>query len=326
MKISIIVPVYNTAKYLPRCVDSLINQSYGDIEIILVNDGSQDACRDICRRLCQKDSRIKYIFRENGGISAARNTGIDAAVGEYLCFVDSDDCVSPFYIEKLLKMCTENGTKIARCGYVINDEDTLPENVPVPLVYHETEVIDQRDYFLRIYTPKEIIYITPWNKIYHKSLFENLRYREGMINEDDGIIHRIIDRCEKIALCYVPLYFYTVREGSIMTTPGFSPAKADILSMWQDREEYFHQRGMEDLAFLTRKNYMVKCLELYCMIDSDTPDGKMWKKHLAEAFAQKLSRAGQNPAKSRKFLLKMAYYKLNPSAFRGVRREDILFK
>lgn len=321
MKVSIIVPVYNTAKLLERCVNSLTRQSYRDIEILLVNDGSTDESEKICKGLAAKDERIRYFYQENRGLSAARNTGIKNSAGEYLCFVDSDDCVAPGYVENLLNLCTENGTKLSLCGYRLTDEATPVEQIPVPYMLYPTEVISRRDYFLRIYTDKEILYVVAWNKLYHRSLFENLQYEEGRIHEDEGIIHRIIDRCDKIAVNYQLLYFYTVREGSIMKTEGFNPRKMDFLMFLQERMEYFRGKGRRDLEYLTMKNYLVKCLQLYNMPDCD----KVYKNHIMRMYGQMLSEMKNCPVKSKKFVLKMEYYKLFPAKFLGVDRAKFLF-
>lgn len=325
MKISIVVPVYNTALYLDRCIESLVNQSYKDIEIILVNDGSTDNSRQICAAWAEKDSRIKYISQENGGLSAARNTGIESSTGEWLCFVDSDDCVSPFYAENLLKMATENNVKIAVCGYRLTDESTPVEMIGVPLALHHTELLDPQQYFERLYTDKEIVYVAAWNKIYHHSIFCSLRFEDGKLHEDEGIIHRTIGQCEKIAVNYEPLYFYAVRQGSIMKTSGFRPANMDVLEFWAERMDYFRTKGWDNLVYFTMKNYLVKCLELYNLIDDATADGSMYRKHLMAVYKNMLAEMKKSPVKSKKFVLQMEYYGLFPKKFADVDRNTFLF-
>ncbi|MBR5521008.1 MAG: glycosyltransferase family 2 protein [Oscillospiraceae bacterium] len=326
MKVSIIVPVYNTAVYLDRCLDSLTSQTYQDIEIILVNNGSTDYSRQACKWWCEKDSRIKYFEKENDySPSGPRNMGLDNATGEYVCFVDSDDCVSPLYVENLLKMCTDNDVKLSVCGFTQNDETTPVEMIPVPLRLYNTEIIPQRDYFLRLYTPMEVVYVVVWGKMYHKSIFETLRFETGKLNEDEGIIHHIASQCENMAVCYEPLYFYTKREGSIMNSAGFSEKMLDIFPFLQDRMDYFTEKEWHDLTFLTMKNYLVKCLELYNLVADDVADGGMYKKHMLQMYKQMLSQAKKCPVKSRKFLMKMDYYALFPAKFRGTDRAQLLF-
>jgi len=328
MKVSIIVPVYNTAPYLDRCISSLLNQTHNDAEIILVNDGSADNSDAICRSWREKDSRIidTYKPRESEGPSAARNAGLNVATGEYICFADSDDCVSPVYVEKLLAMATENDVKMAVCGYAITDETTPVEQIPVPLMLYNTEIITRRSYFERIYTPIEIQYVSVWAKIYHRSLFENIRFEEGKLHEDEGIITSLAARCENMAVCDEPLYFYTVRPGSIMRSYSFNPQYMDIFPFWQVRMEYLQRQGWDDLVYFTMRNYMVRCLQMYNQIDENTPDGDMYKNHLMRMYKNMLSQAKKCSVKSKKFLLKMDYYGLFPGKFKNVDRKEFLFR
>lgn len=325
MKVSIVVPIYNTSALLDRCIESLINQSYKDIEILLIDDGSTDSSRQVCAYWAEKDNRVKYIHQENGGLSQARNTGIDNAGGQYLCFVDSDDCVSPFFVENLLDMATTSGTKIAVCGYRITDETTTVDMIAAPAIEFATEILDTKEYFERIYTDKEIIYVIACNKIFHRSIFDSLRFEKGKLNEDEGIVHRTIGQCEKIAVNYRPLYLYTMRQGSIMKSGGFRPAKMDILGFWQDRMDYFRQNSWHDLVYFTMKNYLVKCLELYNSINSETPDGTAYKNLLMQAYKAMLTDMKNNPVYSKKFVLQMKYYGMFPKKFKEVDRKAFLF-
>ena len=325
MKISVIVPVYNVEMYLKRCVDSILAQTAEDFELILVDDGSTDSGGVICDEYRKADGRVKVIHQENGGLSRARNAGIDAAAGEYLRFVDSDDCVAPYFLSTLLSMCEENGADMAVCGYeLINGTQSL-DQVPVTLMLHPTEVIDKRNFFLRLNTKQEIVYVAAWNKLYRRSLFDGIRYPRGRINEDEAVIHLIADRCERIAVTGQPMYFYCMREGSITHRQDFSRQKMDIFPFLQDRMEYFEDRGWDDLRFMTSQRYMLACLEMRSAIPEDFPDGKMYKNHLMRMFKNMLSRAKKNKAASKKFLLKMAGYSINPGKYKAGSRQEILF-
>ena len=235
MKVSIIVPVYNTAPWLDRCIESLVNQTYQDIEIILVNDGSSDSSRQVCAYWQEKDKRIKYLYKENGGQASARNMGLDYATGEYIAFVDSDDCVMPQYVEQLVRVCVENKTEISFCGYALTDEFTPADKTDLPDEVYNTEIISQYDYFERIYSHQEIAYVVVWNKLYHRNIFADVRFKEVRMYEDEGVIHHIISKCDKIAVFYQPLYLYAVRQNSTMTTPGFSEKNLLILPMLEER-------------------------------------------------------------------------------------------
>ncbi len=325
MKVSVIIPVYNTADFLKRCIDSIIAQTYVDLEIILVNDGSTDNSSSICKEYCKKDNRIVYIEKENGGLSSARNAGLDVFTGEYVCFVDSDDCVSPFYVEKMVAMCLENDTLISVCGYWTNNYTSLPEQVPYPHMVYKTEIIDQKDFYLRIYSPQEIIYVICCNKLFHRIIFYKYRFAVGKISEDEGIIHYLISCTDKIPVNYEPLYFYTIRSGSITQVDGFKPNRLDVLSFLIEREKLFLSMRYYDLVFLTQKKYLVKCLELYNLIDENTTDGKMYKKRIIKLYKTMLKKAFSNPVKSRKFLLKMIKYAFAPQKFKGIDGHTFLY-
>ncbi len=325
MKVSIITPVYNTAPYLDRCIESLINQSHKDIEIILVDDGSLDNSRQVCKYWQEKDSRIIYLYKENGGQASARNVALSQATGDYICFVDSDDCIAPDYIARLLDICQSNHLKISMCGYTVVDGNTPVDMIEIPQQQYSTEIISPYDYFSRIYTTMEIAHVVIWNKMYHRSIFESLRFSEGHIYEDEGIIHHLINECENIGVYFQPLYFYTVREGSTMTPDKFNPKHFDILAFWQERMEYFKIRGWYDLVYFTMKNYLVKCLELYNFIDDNIPEGKAYRNHLMKIYRIMLDDMKKNPVKSKKFVIQMEYYNLFPKKFNGTDRRQFLF-
>lgn len=319
MKISVIVPVHNTGKYLSRCIDSILSQSFTDFQLILSDDDSTDDSAEICRRYRSKDSRIVFVPSNGRGVSRARNTGLDIARGEYIAFVDSDDCVSPFYLEKLLDLCEKNGNKLSVCGYALNDETTPPERVGVPLMAYPDEIIPQRDYFLRLYTKMEIMYVVVWGKLYHRSIFDNVRFADGKICEDEGIIHHIVDKVDSAAVCAQPLYFYTQRAGSIMSASA-ALQRMDIFPFLQDRIDYFAGRGMYDLVFLTMKNYLVKCLQFYNYLPE-----KDYKRLTMHMFDAMMSRRIKNPVKNKRFLLKLLRYRLLPSSFKDVDGNEFMY-
>lgn len=325
MKVSIIVPVYNTAPWLDRCIESLVNQTYQDIEIILVNDGSSDSSRQVCAYWQEKDQRIKYLYKENGGQASARNMGLDYATGEYIAFVDSDDCVSPDYVQKLLNMCLEHKTTISCCGYVLTDETTPAAFTELPQEEYSVDIIDRYTYFERMYTDKEILYVVVWNRIYHRSVFESLRFDENLFFEDEGITHHTLANCDRVAFTYEPLYYYAMRQGSTMKISYFRPSNMDILTFWQERMDYFESNGWQTLVYLTMKNYLVKCLELYNKIDSDTPEGTTYKNLLMQSYKVMLGKMKKYPVKSKKFILQMEYYGLFPKKFAEMDRNTFLF-
>ncbi len=200
--ISIIVPVYKVEKYLKRCIDSIINQTYKNLEIILVDDGSPDNCGQICDEYAEKDSRIKVIHKENHGVSAARNTGIDIAAGEYLGFVDSDDWIEKDMYELLYYAIKKHSVKMSCAGrYSVN------QNKKTKFCYRKEEAISSEEMLIKIFKQKECD-ISIWDKLYHRSLFDNIRFPVGKRHEELAIIHKIIFSAERIAVINRPLYNY----------------------------------------------------------------------------------------------------------------------
>ena len=210
--VSIIVPIYNVEKYLRECVDSLLKQSYANIEILLIDDGSTDNSGRISDEYLSYDN-VRVYHKENGGLSDARNFGIEHSKGDFLAFVDSDDYVAEDYILKMLDKIQENKVDIVACSYYDISEDGR--------IFREVQdtnrILNEKDFWDDVYirwtaTPA---YSVAWNKLYKRNVFENLRYRKGILNEDDDIIYDVIHG-KKIFMMDEPLYYYRQREGSIM--------------------------------------------------------------------------------------------------------------
>jgi len=210
--VSVIIPVYKVEDYLEKCVDSVLNQTMKELEIILVDDGSPDDCGKICDAYSEKDSRVRVIHQENRGLSAARNAGIDFATCEYVGFVDSDDWIEPDMYEFLYRNITVNNADIATCGICgrTKTDGASEKNSGCKLV----TVDEAMPFILR---PSEVD-ITAWNKLYRKSLFSKLRFPEGKVYEDVYLIPRVFGRAKTVALSTVPKYHYYRRAGSITET------------------------------------------------------------------------------------------------------------
>lgn len=210
--ISVIVPVYNVEKYLSRCVDSILNQTYSDLEVILVDDGSKDASGSICDAYAAKDSRIRVIHKENGGLSSARNAGIDAATGAYLAFVDSDDWIEPETYSWLLEQLHRHKVKMVCAGRYDVDGDTGEKTIG--LCPEREEVISGEEMAGRIFTWDHCD-TSACDKLFLRSLFENDRFPLGVVCEDLPVIYKIALEAGQVALCPKPIYNYFHRSGSI---------------------------------------------------------------------------------------------------------------
>ncbi len=212
--VSVIVPIYNVEAYLSRCVDSIINQTYKNLEIILVDDGSPDRCGEICDEYARKDSRIVVIHKENGGLSDARNTGIEKASGEYISFIDSDDWIEPEMIETLYNACLSNSVKMAYCGIYDVDENL---NKKARKSSDFDDVLDSKDVLMRMLESKGAS-LSACNKICHFELFEDVRFPTGKIYEDVATTYKCVVKANSIASCKKALYNYFHRSNSITTT------------------------------------------------------------------------------------------------------------
>lgn len=213
--VSVIIPAYNVEQYVERCVYSVIQQTYRNMEIILVDDGSTDSTGSICDRLAAEDNRISVIHKANGGLSDARNAGLDASRGEYISFVDSDDYIATDMIERMMHAMCEEAISMVVVGFRKQSGDACTYCGP-----NFDRIISSEEALMDIYVGHEI-YSASWNKLYRRELFDNNRFAVGMINEDSEIITKLLVECKRVALVSKPLYFYMIREGSI-TQSSFS--------------------------------------------------------------------------------------------------------
>lgn len=245
--VSIIVPIYKVEKYIQRCIDSLVNQTYGNIEIILVDDGSPDQCPQICDEAAQRDNRIKVIHKINGGLSDARNKGLDIATGDYIQFVDSDDFLELDAIEKTVEVASTTNADIVIYDLYKIYNDYIKENTPVnlPLISKWS----QEEFFNYFYKGHWLKCVVAWNKLYKKSIFTDLRYDFGKIHEDEFIITKIIEKSDNIVYYNLPLYNYVQRSDSIMGGRSIK-SRIDLIDSLINRLEYLLQKEYFDLSVL----------------------------------------------------------------------------
>lgn len=212
--LSVIVPVYNVEDYLGRCVDSILNQTYRNLEVILVDDGATDSSGAICDAYAGKDPRVHVIHKENGGLSSARNVGIEAAAGEYITFVDSDDWIEPDAYEKMLAVARELNVKLV-CGGRY-DVSSKTGQKKLGLCPRKTERISAEELVGRIFTWDQCD-SSACDKLFHRSMLENRRFPEGKVTEDVPVMYRIVLGTDWVAVYDQPVYNYYHRHGSITT-------------------------------------------------------------------------------------------------------------
>ena len=242
-EISVIVPVYKVEQWLGPCVDSILNQTFRDFELILVDDGSPDNCGALCEKYAKDDPRVRVLHKANGGLSSARNAGIEAAKAPYLAFVDSDDFVRPQYLATLRAAIRQYGADMAICG--AEDVTEWGESLPRPAYTQELEEgVHTGDELLPgCYGEASAYYTVAWNKLYKAELWKTLRYPDGLIHEDDAVAHELFHTAKRVACVPEPLYCYRLREGSICRT-DLTPARFDGVTALVMRCEYFAKENL----------------------------------------------------------------------------------
>lgn len=242
--ISIVVPIYNVEQYLNQCVLSIIRQTYDNLEIILVDDGSSDKCPQLCDQWADKDGRIKVVHKTNGGLSDARNAGLKVVSGDYIAFVDSDDWIHESFIQKLYEEIIDSEVDICECAVsYVNNEGVIIGNRSCKY----SEIIYPRLDAIKALIKEDGIYQTVWNKLYKKKLIEDIYFEVGKYHEDDFWTYQIFDRINTIKVVNKPLYYYRQRSNSIMGE-GYQRKRLDSLEARIKRMDYF-QKDPELAAF-----------------------------------------------------------------------------
>ena len=250
--ISVIVPIYKVEAYLDRCICSIVEQTYQNLEILLIDDGSPDRCPDLCDAWAQRDPRIRVIHKKNGGLSDARNAGIEVAKGEWLSFVDSDDYIMPQMYQRLLSVCLENQADIAVSSFFFTygaQKKSLKSTMPCH--QHVFSHDDLMTYFFRIH-PVELV--VAWNKLYCRRLFFNhhqIRYPVGRLHEDEFTSYKLLYAANRVVWMPDEWYAYVQHDGSIMANYGIRNLKdtiacskdcflwaTDLAPQWRKAVEY----------------------------------------------------------------------------------------
>ena len=240
-QISVIVPVYKVEPYLRRCVDSILAQTFVDFELILVDDGSPDNCGAMCDEYAQKDSRVRVIHQENGGLSAARNAGIDWVFAhsdsQWLTFVDSDDWVHPEYLERLYHAVLEHNVKVSICGYEETDGEIHWTNADAAQA--RLWPVEQ------FYVERNVNATVAVCKLYHKECFADIRYPVGKIHEDEYVTYRILFAHAQVAVIDTPMYAYFENPEGI-TKSEWTMKRLDSLQAYDEQIKFFKKNRYHD--------------------------------------------------------------------------------
>lgn len=236
--ISVIIPVYNVEEYVEKCINSILDQTCNNLEIIIINDGSTDQSSNICHSLALTDSRIHVIDQENAGLSEARNAGLRIAKGAYIAFVDGDDYIDDRMYETLYNRLILDKSDLALCNirYVDENQRCLDEKR-----YNlKNEVLCEERFWHGYYGQFHIPYVVSWNKLYKREIFKDIAFDKGKIHEDEFILHKIISQCERISIIKDCHYNYVQRAGSIMST-SYNVRRLQAVEACERRLIYFAQ-------------------------------------------------------------------------------------
>lgn len=303
--ISVIIPVYNTSSFINKCVESVLNQTHKNIEILLINDGSTDNSDFVCKALQKKDSRIRYYYKTNGGLSSARNYGLDRITGDYVSFIDSDDLIDKNFIYSILQGCIKYDALIGMSGRVMFNDNLRKDMFTLPEIQlWSSEVATSR--FLKW----DNIDGSVCDKIFHISLFSNRRFPEGRISEDLPVFVGALIQAGNIVHIGKPMYYYFQREGSI-TNSKFSSDKISILD---SASEVFNvvMLNFPNLKFKANFYFVSHILLLHYLIKNEIDSFNEEWRLIRKAISNKLFVSFINPHLSfkQKILLFLIYSNL----------------
>ena len=290
--ISVIVPIYRVEKDLPACIDSILNQTFTDFELILVDDGSPDRCPEICDETAKRDARVRVIHQANAGLSAARNAGIEIAHGEWLGFVDSDDYIAPQFYEKLYQTAQRTDADCVMCS--VQNVDESGKSIDSALMRVADEVKTGQEVLQKIGRDDVTPYLTAWNKLYRRKLFNTLRYPSGRQNEDVFVFAELFCQVQRAACVAEPLYFYRKRIDSIMNS-AVTLRNLDEMWAYVNCFEHLQQDDEESILKETEKRVFAKLTGVYYRVtEEDRHSNKMKQAKKAQwNIAMRLMKQGQ---------------------------------
>lgn len=258
-EISVIVPVYKVEKYIRKCVDSILAQTFSDFELLLVDDGSPDNCGVICDEYAQKDGRVKVIHKKNGGLSDARNAALDIMRGKYVYFVDSDDWISSDALECAYSSLKRTGAKVATGNMVSVHERGMEKQLYSPTL--EEKLLKGDEILMTLLRPNAV------NRLYQAELFEKIRYPVGRLYEDVFVYHKILEQIDSMVLTGKNSYYYLVRDGSIMNMK-YNIKFTDIIDAVYERAKWLDSIGQKKLADETRLFVYSQVAVAYAHLDN----------------------------------------------------------
>lgn len=309
--VSVIVPVYNIASYVTRCVESIVCQTYENLEVILVDDGSTDSSGSICDEWEKHDGRIQVIHKENGGLSSARNAGIEKATGKYLLFVDGDDYVKPSTVEDMLLRARDTMSDIVISGFswVREDGSVIKSESMNELTFDETSF--WREVYPRRSRREGVGYsyfVVTWNKLYNKKLFQHIRFDEGKVHEDELILDKLLEQCETISTQEGSYYNYVQRPDSIMHSES-AKSLGDAMEALLERSRYLAKNNLEREALSALSDGITILAKVMALRDREPLDDRLlrYEEEVKSLLCDRNLRVAP-----RKAFLKLTLFRISP--------------
>ncbi|MBE6091229.1 MAG: glycosyltransferase [Clostridium beijerinckii] len=314
--ISVIVPVYNVEKYLPQCIDSILNQTEKNLEIILVDDGSLDNSGKICDEFSKKDDRIVVIHKKNNGLSSARNAGLEIAKGNYIGFVDSDDWLDKSMYEILLKLLKENNSDISCCDFfkTANSDGSIP-HIDNEIINSYNNIESLNNFYNDLYTQT----VVAWNKLYKRELFKDISYPVGKIHEDEGTTYKLYYKANKITYTNMPLYYYRITPNSI-TTSKFNKKRLDIIDVYDEKVKFIKNINNEDIYSKTLKWYLFKLINCYFECSNNIENNTEYLTLINQKVSETYKSYVQSNKKQLHWIILFSIFKINPKLYKKLLR------
>ena len=310
-KVSVIVPIYKVQDYLNKCIDSIINQSYKNLEIILVDDGSPDRCGEIIDLYEKQDNRIKVFHKKNGGLSDARNYGMNFITGDYVIFVDSDDWLSEDMVSNLIKTSLELNADIVQSGFYYAYEDYLLYDNRYYLENMRPVVLN-RDELMYELVINEKVKNFAWGKLYKSALIKDISFKIGVLFEDVFWAHKVMDRVDKYVIIHKPMYYYRQRKDSIVST--YTERNLDILKGLKERHEFIEK----NYASLINESYKIifktSLIHYYLLIKKKSVKNRDYYMNDIKEYIKSNFRNIEKSLKNERELIWQLYlFKINPN-------------
>lgn len=313
-KVSVIIPVYKVEKYLSDCVNSVLGQSYTNLEIILVDDGSPDNCPALCEEFAKKDNRIIVLHKKNGGLSSARNYALNIISGDYFTFIDSDDLVHEDYIKTLVENLEENDVSVAICSYV-TFSDELPK-----IIFGKRETLTNKDAFSKMIKGSTAL-TTAWGKLYKTEIFSSLKFLEGKNNEDEFYINHVYEKATTVSFNESTLYYYRINSNGIIQSK-FTPSKLACLEAYEYRDEFIKKMGWTEFLDQNSGNILYEIIALY--FDAKKAKCKTEMKFLRKKY--NLWYDKNNPCFNKKDKIKIKLFKICPWLYQVTTQSNRILK